>query len=227
MLSVFIILIANITIALTGSGFIQLNYFVNSINKGKSKGVSFTFDDGPDLEITPQILDVLAAENIKATFFIIGNKIEKNKELLLRIYNEGHTIGNHSFSHTKKMTMFSSSKLREDIAECSTHIKKVIDQKPLFFRPPYGVTTPRYQRALKALNMKSIGWSLRSFDTVIETKEVLYKKIINKIKPGSIVLFHDTQSVTLSVLTDVIHYCKKSGIEIVSLPELINSKAYE
>ena len=221
------IIVIYIALASAGSGLIQLNYFVNNINKGELKGVSFTFDDGPDSKITPQILDVLAAENVKATFFIIGNKVEKNKDLLLRIYNEGHTIGNHSYSHTIKLTMFSTSKLKKDIAKCSSCIEKVIHQKPLFFRPPFGVTTPRYHRALKFLNMKSIGWTLRSLDTVAETKEALYKKVVTKIAPGSIVLFHDTQDITLSILTEIIHYCKKSGIEIVPLPELIKSKAYE
>lgn len=209
-----------------GSSFIQLNYFVESINKGNNKGIALTFDDGPNAEITPKILAILEKENIKATFFVIGDQIEENKSLLLKIHNEGHTIGNHSFSHTKKLTLFSTSKLTEDVKQCSAQIEKVIHQKPLYFRPPFGVTTPRYQRALNQLQMKSIGWNIRSLDTVSTNKEALYKKITSSITNGSILLFHDTHQITLDVLPEIIQFCKTNGITIVPLPELINSPAY-
>ena len=104
------ILILFSIVVVLGSSFIQLNYFVKSINKGVNKGVAITFDDGIDSELTPQILDVLKKENVKATFFVIGNKIEQQKSILIRIHNEGHTIGNHSFSHTKKLTLFTTTK---------------------------------------------------------------------------------------------------------------------
>ena len=209
-----------------GSGLIQLNYFVNSINKGSNKGVAITFDDGPDPSITPQILDILAKENVKAAFFVIGNKIEAEKELVQRIYNEGHTIGNHSFSHTKKLTTSSTSVLKEDFLKCSQSIESVIKQKPIFFRPPYGVTNPRYKRAITALNFKSIGWSIRSLDTKTNDAKKLYNSIVKKISKGSIMLFHDTQKVTIEVLPLIIKYCKDNGINIVPLPELINQRAY-
>lgn len=224
---IFAILFLYLCILILGSSFIQLNYFVPNINKGNNNGVTFTFDDGPDPEFTPKILDVLAKENVKATFFVIGNKIEKNKDLLLRIHNEGHIIGNHSFSHTKNLTILSSTNLKKDIEKCSNSIEKIIHRKPLFFRPPFGITTPNYLRATKHLKMKSIGWSIRSLDTVAKDKETLYKKVVRKISNSSIVLFHDTQKITLDVLPDIIHFCKENGINIVSLPESINKKAYE
>lgn len=210
-----------------GSGLIQLNYFVNSINKGSDKGISFTFDDGPDPDITPEILDILAKENIKATFFVIGHQTEANRALLLRIHNEGHTIGNHSFSHTKKLTTASTKLLKEDLLKCSKSIQDIINQKPLFFRPPFGVTNPRYNRAIMALNLKSIGWSIRSLDTKTDNAEKLYNSLIKKISKGSIMLFHDTQKVTIEVLPQIIKHCKDNGINIVPLPELINEKEYE
>jgi len=210
-----------------GSGLIQLNYFVNSINKGTNKGIALTFDDGPNPIITPQILDILAKENIKASFFVIGHKIEEQKELLNRIYSEGHTIGNHSFSHTKQLTTSSTKKLIEDFSLCSETIKNVINENPLFFRPPFGVTNPRYNRAIKNLNMMSIGWSVRSLDTKTNDVAKLYNRTIKKISTGSILLFHDTQEVTVEVLPKIIKYCKNNGINIVSLPELINEKSYE
>ena len=228
----FIFLIIGIVFAyllmlVFGSGLIQLNYFVKSINKGSEKGIAITFDDSLDPIRTPQVLNILAKENIKAAFFVIGHQIEAQKELLQRIYDEGHTIGNHSYSHTKKLTTASTNKLKEDIAACSTAIENVIQQQPLFFRPPFGVTNPRYKRAIKSLSLKSIGWSIRSLDTKTPDATVLFNTVSKKIKNGAILLFHDTQEVTVEVLPKIIKHCKDNGINIVSLPELINEKAYE
>lgn len=224
--TIVILVLVLIVVIVLGASFIQFNYFIISINKSKNKGIAFTFDDGPHPEITPKILEILAQENIKATFFMVGHQLEENKALLLKIYNEGHTIGNHSFSHTKKLTLFSSINLIEDIEKCSLQIEKMIHQKPLFFRPPFGITTPRYKRALKHLCMKSIGWNIRSFDTIATNKKALYKKITRKISDGSIILFHDTQQITVDVLPEIIQFCKTNGITIVPLPELINTQAY-
>ena len=222
---VILVLVLFVVIVL-GVSFIQFNYFVKSINKGDNKEISFTFDDGPNPETTPQVLAILACENIKATFFVIGHQLEENKALLLKIHNEGHTIGNHSYCHTKKLTLFSTIHLMNDIEKCSVAIEKIIHHKPLLFRPPFGITTPRYQRALKHLDMKSIGWNIRSFDTIAKNKKALYKKITRKISDGSIILFHDTQQITVDVLPEIIQFCKTNGITIVPLPELINTRAY-
>ncbi len=209
-----------------GSGLIRLNYFVDSVNKGKTEGIAITFDDGPDPEITPQILDILAKENVKASFFVIGHQIEQHKELLQRIDKEGHTIGNHSFSHTKQLTRTSTTKLKHDIAKCTTAIENVIQRKPIFFRPPFGITNPRYKKAIKSLGLTSIGWSIRSLDTKTTDATALYNKVSKKITKGSILLLHDTQKVTVELLPEIIQYCKNNGINIVSLPELINQRAY-
>ncbi len=216
-----------LSIVAIGTSFIQLNYFVESINKGNNKGIALTFDDGPNSEITPQILAILEKENIKATFFVIGNKIKKNESLLKKINNQGHLIGNHSYSHNNQITLYLTKKLKADIIKCNEIIEQVIAKKPLFFRPPFGVTTPRYKRALKQLNMQSIGWSIRSFDTQSKNKELLYKKITKQISDGSIILFHDTQQITLDVLPGIIQFCKINGINIVPLHELINYQPYE
>jgi len=218
-----IFLLFSVVIAF-GAGLIQLNYFVKSINKGSNKGISFTFDDGPDSSITPQILDLLNKENVKATFFVIGKKIDPN--LLIRIHSEGHTIGNHTFNHSRTIASMSTTSLIKEINACAEKITEVIGKSPQFFRPPYGVTTPRFNRALKQLKMQSIGWTLRSFDTVEKNETVLKKKIISKLKNGTIVLFHDTQTITLNIVPDIIAHCKENGIKIVPLPTLINADPY-
>lgn len=188
--------------------------------------ISLTFDDGPDHEMTPRILDVLDAENIKATFFVIGRKAEAHPEIINEITRRGHIIANHSFSHSNMIGFFSSKKLKADIEKCSELLYKIIGQRPLFFRPPFGVTNPRYERVLKKLKLISIGWTVRSFDTTSKSKEKLFERITKSISHGSIILLHDTKQITLETLPLLIQYFRKKNIRIVTLPELIDKKPY-
>lgn len=211
------ILIAYLTITFLGSFQIQWNYFLNSVNTSEKDGVVFTFDDGPDPETTPMILEQLRAQNIKACFFVIGKKAEKHHELIRAIEKDGHIIGNHSYDHHVGMGFFPKQKLSADIEKCSKIVKDITGKTPTFFRPPFGVTNPRYGYALKKLNLMSIGWSGRSFDTISSNKDALIARVKKHVKPGTILLFHDDQKITVEALPEIIHYCKEKGIKIVSL----------
>jgi peptidoglycan-N-acetylglucosamine deacetylase len=210
-----------------GSAQIQANYFVKSINKGGMKAISLTFDDGPDPDSTPRILDTLKEYNLKATFFVIGNKAAKHPELMQRIVEEGHVVGNHSYSHSYVIALFSRKKLRADIARCNETIRDITGRTPTFFRPPFGVTNPRYAPVLKDLQLHSIGWSLRSMDTRAKNKYQLIQKIISKLKPKDIVLLHDHLPLTADSLADIIGHCREMGIKIEPLPRLIGKEPYE
>jgi peptidoglycan/xylan/chitin deacetylase (PgdA/CDA1 family) len=96
-----------------GSFKIQANYFLKSINKGQRKSIALTFDDGPDPDTTPIILEILKQKNVKATFFVIGKKAEKYPELLRQIDEEGHIVANHSYSHHNLIAFFSTEKLKK------------------------------------------------------------------------------------------------------------------
>lgn len=221
----FIVLLSSIIIVflfltIYGSFQIKWNYFVDSVNKGNSNAICFTFDDGPDPELTPKILEILESENVKGAFFVIGNKVEMYPHIVKELYDKGHVIANHTYSHSNKIAMFSSGELKNDIEQCSTAIEKAIGKPSSLFRPPYGVTTPRYRKVLHQLKLQSIGWSLRSFDTIMKSKEELTARVARLIAPGSIILMHDNRSVTLSALPDIISHCKKNGIKIASFTEL-------
>lgn len=210
-----------------GSTQIGANYFVHSINQGKEEGISLTFDDGPDPNFTLQILDILDAHNIVGTFFIIGKKATIHTEILKEINDRGHLIGNHSFSHSSNLPLFSKSKLKADFLHCSNIIKTLTGREVHFFRPPFGITNPRYSKTLEALNLQSIGWNVRSFDTVLKSPNRLFNRVTGKLRNGSIVLFHDTQKVTVQTLPKIIRYCEEEGIKILPLEELINKHPYE
>jgi peptidoglycan/xylan/chitin deacetylase (PgdA/CDA1 family) len=212
-----------------GSAFIGSGFFMKSICKATTneKIMALSFDDGPDPINTPLILDILKQHEIKASFFIIGKKISTNESLLLRIKNEGHLIGNHSFSHSYFFDFYPTQKVTDDLNQSTTTIRKITGLTPKWFRPPYGVTNPNIARAMRQLQMVSIGWNVRSLDTVIQDTDKLYKRVISRITPGSILLFHDTGSNTVETLKAVILFAQKNSYRIVGLDEMLNIKAYE
>ncbi|TKT90934.1 polysaccharide deacetylase family protein [Dyadobacter frigoris] len=210
-----------------GSFQIRANYFVKSIHKGNKKSVAFTFDDGPDPEITPRILAVLKEKGVKATFFVIGEKAEKYPDLLRQIDEEGHIVANHSYSHNHLIGFFSKKRLNQDLTHCNEAIIAALGKSPVFFRPPFGVTNPRYANVLKGLKMQSIGWSLRSFDTRAKNKYQLIEKVISNLKRRDIVLLHDNRAVTADALEDLIEHCFNKNIEIQPLSIIINKEPYE
>lgn len=210
-----------------GSFQIRANYFMNSINKGKGDGICLSFDDGPDPELTPKILKILRDQRIKAAFFVIGKKAEQHPELILAIDADGHIIANHTYDHSHSTGFYSTRRLTDDIGRCSDVIKRITGKSPLFFRPPFGVTNPRLAVVLKKLRLVSIGWTARSLDTVIESKKRLLGRVEKSIKTGAILLFHDTQKITMELLPDIIEYCKINNIKIVPLQELIKQNPYE
>lgn len=209
-----------------GSAQIQANYFVDSINYGSGNRIALTFDDGPDPEMTPKVLAVLAEHQVKATFFLIGHKVEQYPDLAKQIAAAGHVVADHSYSHSNTIAIFPTAKLTADIKQGADIIEQATGKRPMWFRPPFGVTNPRYAKALKTLGMTSIGWSVRSMDTTKPDANILLRRITDSLKPGSIVLLHDTQQVTLQILPQLIQQVQKRGMEIVGLPELINKEPY-
>lgn len=176
---------------LIGSSFIQLNYHVKAYCKNpneKGKKIALTFDDGPH-PITPQILALLKVYNAKATFFCIGKNIEQHPEILKQIFEDGHVIGNHSFSHSHFFDFYRKDKVVQELQDTNAIIEKSIGKKVRFFRPPYGVTNPSIAKALNVTQHLVIGWNIRSMDGMIKNEKIIYSRIEKRIAPGSIVLF--------------------------------------
>ena len=148
------------------------------------KKIWITFDDGPNEKVTPYLINVLEKFNIKATFFIIGNQAKKYPELVKLIINNGHKIGNHSFSHLNGFST-NNNKYLEDVEQA----KKYIDSD--IFRPPYGKITPFQIKKLKK-DFKIIMWDIMSWDfkeNIYPNK--IYKNVIDNVENGSIILFHN------------------------------------
>ena len=185
--------------------------------KTSEKVVYLTFDDGPDAEQTPQVLDVLKRNNATATFFCIGNRIAGNEQILKRIIDDGHTIGNHSFSHINSFPLFSRRRMIADIEQCQKAIESATGTAPTLFRPPFGVTNPTISKAVKNLNLKTIGWTIRTYDTNRCSNAKIARRISRQLRPGAIILLHDRLPQSAERLQMVIDTVKAAGYTIGNL----------
>ncbi|MEO6540041.1 MAG: polysaccharide deacetylase family protein [Ferruginibacter sp.] len=204
------------------------NFFIPIVCKAETdkKEIAISFDDGPATDHTKEILQVLKIENIKAAFFCIGSRITGNEHILKQIQEEGHIIGNHSYSHHFWFDMYSAKKMQADLKLMDGEMERVTGLKPKLFRPPYGVTNPNVKKAILKGGYIPVGWSVRSLDTVIKDQDKLLDKINGAIEPGAVFLFHDTSKTTLQVLPAFIKEVKKRGYNIIPLDKLLDLSPY-
>ena len=211
-----------------GCYYIGSNFFIKVLCSGDTdqKEIAISFDDGPASGYTTEILQVLKQDNIKATFFCIGNRIAGNENIINKIKEDGHIIGNHSYSHHFWFDIFSSKKMLDDLKKMDIETERVTGLVPKLFRPPYGVTNPNLKKAIIKGNYIPVGWSVRSMDTVIRNEKKLLNKIERSLKPGAVFLFHDTSKTTVSILPEFIREVKNKGYHIIPLDKLLHLIPY-
>lgn len=207
----------------------EVNLFTKSVVAGKAnqQGIALTFDDGPHPEHTEKVLEILKKHQAVGTFFAIGNNIKEHPELARKIHAEGHVLGNHSTSHAKWIDLNKKKDWIKEIETTNKIINAEIGQKPRFFRPPYGVTTPHLNLAIKATGVRCIGWNVRSLDTLTNNVSEIVGRSTKNLKNGSIVLFHDNLPWSAQVLDEFLVEAKKKNLKVVSLSNLIEEQAYE
>ncbi len=227
--SIIILVFIYSLIVFYGCYYIGSNFFIKTtcFAKTDKKEVALSFDDGPAINYTTEILQLLKQYNIKAAFFCIGNRITANEIILKQLHDEGHIIGNHSYSHDTWFDLFSYKRMGKELAMTDDAVKKVTGCKPHLFRPPYGVINPNVKKSIRNGNYIPIGWSVRSFDTVIKNEKKLLQRITRSVKPGDIFLFHDTSKTTLNILPTFIQHLHQNGYDIIRLDKLLNINAYE
>ncbi|MFJ8530192.1 polysaccharide deacetylase family protein [Bacillus sp. NPDC094106] len=189
--------------------------------------VSLTFDDGPS-PYTTQILDILGTYNIKATFFVVGKAVKMYPEIVTRIKKENHVIGNHTWNHPS-ITNITSLEITNQILKTNSAIKKLIDEEPTIFRPPYGKINNTSYHAIHNLGLTSVLWNVDSLDWSIKKKNLLEKRIRTRTKSDSIILLHDgdqfgsgPRDVTVKSLPGIIEYLIHSGFKFITIPEFHN-----
>ncbi len=208
-----------------GASNIRSGLFIKTLNSNPNakKRIAITFDDGPHPKKTTLLLELLKKYNAQASFFMIGKEIEEHSEIVQKVHEAGHFIGNHSYSHSNFFPLFSSKKIIADLTKTQELINNISQEKNKYFRPPFGVTNPLVAKAVSKLNLKTIGWSIRSFDTTSRTTENIIKKVLRKIKDGDIILLHDTTNKTYAVTQAVLEYSKDREWQVVRVDELLKN----
>ncbi|NLM41860.1 MAG: polysaccharide deacetylase family protein [Firmicutes bacterium] len=205
-------------------------------NRASNK-VAITFDDGPSMEFTPAILDILAEYNVPATFFMVGSHVEKYPEIARRIVEEGHAVGNHTHNHRNLPTL-STVDLQKELMEATAVITEVTGEYPRFVRPPRGMYDDRFRRMAKLMGQEIVLWSISTRDWRYGvTASYIERLVESKVRGGDIILFHDSGALlrneggdrraTVMALPKVIEIIRAKGLEIVPLAELLHDAPAE
>jgi peptidoglycan/xylan/chitin deacetylase (PgdA/CDA1 family) len=168
----------------------------------KHSGLLLTFDDGPDPDVTPRVLELLAEYHARAVFFIVGNRIDRAPHLLARILDEGHVIGNHSFRHPLDHVPSLIDYYR-DIQECQRALETHTGQTPIWFRPPLGSLTLGSLLAPRLVGLRTVLWSVDVGDWKLRRRDEAVQAghdLANIACPGDIVLLHDDNPCVLTLL---------------------------
>ena len=183
--------------------------------------IAVTFDDGPHLTLTPKLLDLLAANRIKATFFIIGQNATEYPQIVKRAAREGHEIASHSWSHPN-LSKMSDEAVRRELEKTDEVIKSLTGTRPRLMRPPYGAITQRQKRWIhEAFGYRIIMWDVDPLDWKRPGASVVCQRIVNGARPGSIVLAHDIHPGTLSAMPATLEQLREKGFKFVTVSELL------
>jgi peptidoglycan/xylan/chitin deacetylase (PgdA/CDA1 family) len=160
-------------------------------NGGEPGGVAITIDDGPDPDVTPQVLSQLADYRARATFFCIGERVERYADLARDIVSRGHDIENHSQRHRHNFSLMGPSGMSAEISRGQDSILRVTGSRPRFFRAPAGLRNPFLDPVLSRLHLRLVSWTRRGFDTVNPNADAVYRRLTNGLQGGDILLLHD------------------------------------
>ncbi|MGL9725360.1 MAG: polysaccharide deacetylase family protein [Wolbachia sp.] len=194
---------------------------IKKLLNNSNKFVALTFDDGPSNNKANDILNVLESCKAKATFFLLGERInKKTSEVVRKIHKTGYELGNHSWSH-RKLTLLTSEEQLQELEKTSIAIKNVIEQDVKWFRPPYGCYDDNLIKNTNRLNMYSILWTVDSLDWQGDKPEILVERVVSNVHNGAIILFHDhnNKSNTVEALSKIIEVLKNLGYELITLSE--------
>lgn len=154
--------------------------------------IHLTFDDGPNPATTPRLLELFEEEGVKATFFVIGEQVEKHEDLLLEISKRGHSIGNHTYSH-QFLPLLSARKLEKEIITTNSRIKDITGKSPRLFRPPFGIVDKKAHDLLQEQDMKTVYWSAFSEDWRHIGERSVVDRLSKYAIPGGIMILHELE----------------------------------
>lgn len=180
------------------------------------KKVALTFDDGPG-ESTKKLLDGLAEREVKATFFVVGEKVEQYPDIIARMKEEGHLIGNHTYSHVQ-LNALSCESAMEEIRKNSDVIEQIAGERPLYLRPPYGECTKSMKNQL---DMFLVLWDVDPLDWSVQNTECIVQSVLRDVEENDIILLHDIFDTSVEAAFQIVDSLTKENYEFVTADELM------
>lgn len=179
--------------------------------------IAITFDDGPNAGTTEKLLDGLRERNVKATFFLVGENIKGNEDIIKRMYSEGHLIGNHTNTHIDLSTI-TADKAYQEIMTTNEIISCITGETPRYIRPPYGKYS---DKLMLKINMQPILWSVDPDDWNTSNVRSVVKKVIDNVKCGDIILLHDIYDSSVAAALEIIDELQARGYVFVTADQLV------
>lgn len=227
---VIVILLLGVLAALVwASADIGSGVYLKALCRAESadKVVALTFDDGPDADSTPRVLDLLKRYDVRATFFVVGEQARQNPELIHRMVAEGHTVAGHSYYHLPQSTLWSSQRYTEELFRCNDVVARLTGLRMRLYRPPFGVTNPPIARAVKNLGLIPVGWSVRSLDTVTKDTDRVVDRVMRGLRGGDVILLHDRLENSEELLEKLLTALWIQHYTTATVDELFKIEAYE
>lgn len=202
----------------------------------RADAVALTFDDGPTPEFTDRILEILARHQAHASFFLIGSHAAERPELVRRICEQGHTIGNHTWNHDHHGAWHGETYWRDQLRRTSSALAEASGRMPALFRAPMGFKTPPQARAVSKESMRYVAWRVRAWDTLKLSPRTICRIVTAQIRPGDIVTMHDgleparrhcSQESTVRALPEILKVLTDRGLTSVSLEQGLAIPAYQ
>lgn len=196
------------------------------VDKGEKKVLSISFDAAWGADDTMNLIDILGKYNVKATFFVVGSWVDEFPDAVKALSDAGHEIMNHSNSHPH-MTQISKEKMKEEVETCNQKIEAITGKRPTLFRAPYGDYNNDVVQTVRECGSYTIQWDVDSLDWKDLSAQEITKRVTEKVKPGSIVLFHNAALHTPEALPGIIEKIQSDGYSFVPISELIYTENYQ
>lgn len=216
------VLVILILLLVAGASSICSGMFVRARCKGSpgSSHVAITFDDGPHPENSVKILALLESYGVKGSFFLTGARAEIYGDIVEKMSSAGHTVGNHSYSHSVMFPFYGSARITRELERTNRILENATGKPVRFFRPPFGVTNPNLAGGLRAVKLEVAGWSIRSYDTRNEPPQKVIRRITRKLGAGKVILLHESSEHILQILEWLLQMIEREGLQCVSFDQL-------
>ncbi len=204
-------------------------------SRDRTRIVALSFDDGPDPDVTPRIIDILERQGATASFFCVGERAEAWPEIVRDIARHGHSVENHTQRHPYAFACFGMRALRREIETAQSTLSRIAGRSPRFFRAPAGLRSPLLDPVLSRAGLRLTSWSHRGHDCVRRDPEIVLRQITSRLRDGDILLLHDGSCartrdgtpVVLAVLPRLLDHLRDRGLRAVSLPRALAAESCE